>query len=655
MPSWLAFTACSFLAAFAHSGFQSTHYRNVRLANSVWTITVDPSTLETTANIPGRNLPTKLSDSVPTPSRVTNFQASTDSARWELADLSMSVAVRLTGDSVDIQFTARTSGDLTWPLLPAQSANLAYLLPIGEGSYVPTRDAAWRDYLAKHDPFSTTEDFYLPLWGVLQQGHTITYQLTNPFNNQFAFQNTPVGLAAKLTHQFTSNWNVKRYGLRISLGPPSPIEPARQYRRWLIQNGQFVSMREKIHRTPDAAKLLGAAHVYLWGDGASPQMLDALRSNGFDRLWLGAPNWKELFGSPETIRKAKALGYLIGPYDSYDSVHSPEAKPDDTWETAQFDRKLYDEGAIQLWNGKKKTGFQGKGLYVNETAAWPYVQARVTRLMKAWDVNSWFIDCDAAGEFFDDYSPSHTANQEQEMQARLRRMTWIRDKYHLVIGSEGGVAYAASTIHFAHGALTPLFGWGDPDLKDKTSPYYLGAYYPDDEPSIFFKQAKLKPAYDRFFFDPRFRLPLYQTVFHDSVIATNHWTMPTLKFSDQVVNRSLVEALYDVPPLYHLNRREFARRLPWMKAQYAFFSPLHRRLAFQPLSSFDWLTPDHLVQRTVFGGETEIVVNFSPSSFRYQGRDVRARSALALRANTGEASVFTPSTTDSDDRPKSGS
>lgn len=37
--------------------------------------------------------------------------------------------------------------------------------------------------------------------------------------------------------------------------------------------------------------------------------------------------------------------------------------------------------------------------------------------------NSWFIDVDAAGDFNDDYTPGRTTTQEQDMQAKLARMT----------------------------------------------------------------------------------------------------------------------------------------------------------------------------------------------------------------------------------------
>src|SRR2546428_6675290 len=57
-----------------------------------------------------------------------------------------------------------------------------------------------------------------------------------------------------------------------------------------------------------------------------------------------------------------------------------------------------------------------------------------------------FIDCDAFGDLYEDYSPLHPASQEEDMKARLQRIAWIRDAYGLVIGSEGGSAYAASKI-----------------------------------------------------------------------------------------------------------------------------------------------------------------------------------------------------------------
>lgn len=79
--------------------------------------------------------------------------------------------------------------------------------------------------------------------------------------------------------------------------------------------------------------------------------------------------------------------------------------------------------------------------------------------------NSWFIDCDATGEIYDDYTPSHITTQEEDLAARLERMSYIRDQYHLVIGSEGGNDFAASDIAYAHGIELKTFAWMDEDMK----------------------------------------------------------------------------------------------------------------------------------------------------------------------------------------------
>ena len=377
-----------------------------------------------------------------------------------------------------------------------------------------------------------------------------------------------------------------------------------------------------------------------WGDGVSPKMIRQLADAGFDRLWLGCDGWTGFVKRPQTVAVARNLGYLIGPYDSYNSIHPPDAA--ETWETAQFDADLYERGAIVLASGKKKTGFKQKGHLLSPLLAQPYVEQRVTKLMNAFSANSWFIDCDGFGQYYDDYSDVHPASQSDDAQARARRMAWIRDHFGAVIGSEGCSASVASTIHFAHGVMTPVIGWGDADMKNKQSPYFQGAYYPPNEPAAFFKSIPLKEEYRYFHFDPRFRLPLFEAVFHGSVVATHHWSSSSFRYRDEVKNTQLLELLYGVPPLWHLTTAEFQRRGKAMKRYYDFFSPLHRETATLPLTSFDWLTPDRLVQRTLFGERIEVIANFRATQFRHQDSLFPASSVVVRRLDSGTVKIFSP-------------
>jgi hypothetical protein len=612
----------------------------------------------------------------------------------------------------------------------------------------------------------------MPFLGLDYGRATLTCILTNPFNNRLEFLHSPgTTLQARLTHQFTRNHPVKEYGVIFEVGTNSLVEPARLYRQWLIQRGEFVSFKDKIRKTPEAQKLPGAAHIYLWGhelltqadvtdwkqfarklqtqgeaaspspagriwslmkpearafvtnlvqanwpdkymksqiaddlnrvlkqrdlydepawrgvsldpesaalltsgerkslsqadlcrlnthllaaafptllakpetwgDGTAPRMIHQLTAAGFDRLWLGSDGWDGFLDRPETVAAAKTAGFLIGPYDSYHSIHRPNEP--DTWETAQFDPALCETGAIVNADGSKRRGFKKKGFLLSPDAARPFVQKRVSGLMAAFHANSWFIDCDGFGDYFDDYSDKHPATQQSDMQSRIARILWIRDTFGAVIGTEGCSAGVASAVHFAHGVMTPVIGWGDPDLGNKQSKYYLGAYYPPEEPQVFFKPVPLKEEYRYIYFEPRFRLPLFQAVFHDSVIATHHWSFASLKAKDQVRTVELLELLYQVPPLYHLNMPELQKRRAQIKRHYEFFSPLHRETALLPLTGFQWLTPDGTVQRTTFGDSVEIVANFGTADFQYGSTTLGRESILVKRRDNGRVEAYFP-------------
>ena len=62
---------------------------------------------------------------------------------------------------------------------------------------------------------------------------------------------------APMTHAFTANNPVKECHFRIYLGDESPVTPAKTYRQYLIDSGQFVSLSRKIAKTPDVAKFSG--------------------------------------------------------------------------------------------------------------------------------------------------------------------------------------------------------------------------------------------------------------------------------------------------------------------------------------------------------------------------------------------------------------
>ena len=312
--------------------------------------------------------------------------------------------------------------------------------------------------------------------------------------------------------------------------------------------------------------------------------------------------------------------------------HSPAFR-DQPWTPMHI--KDGEKGPIVRGDGKKRGGFKGAGYKLSPIAARPYVEKRVRDNMSKVPYNYYFVDCDAYGEVYDDYSPFHRASQADDVQARMARLAWIRDTFGVVIGSEGGSSYAAGVIHVAEGMFGPVFGWGDPDLKNKDSDYYLGQYYPPDGPMVFVKQVPMKERYKYFYYDPKFRLPLYEVVFHDSVVTTHQWANGSLKYSNMLDTVALTEMLYMVPPLYHMNLDEFDKHQEIMKSHYAFFSPLHWEVGFAQMTDFNWLSSDRKLQRAVFADRVELVANFSQEVRRYQGINIPGRSVSARWKESG--------------------
>ena len=676
------------------------------------------------------------------------LQQSQQSAQWRLPEPGLTVHADWSGSGLTMRFVSDKPGEVTFPVIPGSKQAKAYILPKFEGIYAPTSDDQWMQYLIDYGAMDTTADLSMPFVGVDYGGQTAAYIFGNIFDNRVRFNKADSGVSATVTHTFKPNWKTWEYTVVIELGDASPIAPAKAYRQYLAERGEFVSMRQKIKANPKAKRLLGAAHAYLWdhgvfsyldatdwkafakklsqdgrggadtpgkrlwdsldqegrgavdeiinepwpskylksvlagkvsaylvsqlneqggatsrgtvfgsfcdyfagmvlpyeqwGGGISLKLLEQLQAEGLDRMVLCLGDLNSAQYKPQVAARADELGYLFGPYDSYHSIHPPKGHPNydanNTWETAQFPPMLYETGGVVKADGMISKGFKKVGYHLSPLAARPFVEQRVNDYMSTTPHSAVFVDCDAFGQFFDDYHRDHTATQRDDMLERLDRLRWLSDQHGLVVGSEGGSAYAAPAIHFAHGMFSPVIGWGDRDLKDKASPYYRGAYYPPTGPATFIKQVPLKPSYKKFFYDPRYRLPLYQVVFHDSVIATHHWGNASLKFKDQVQTVALLEQLYNVPPLYHLNLAELAKHKEHIKSHHAFFSPLHRELALQPLTGFDWLTEGRLVQQTTFGDGTRIVANFGETPADMDGVSLPGLSAVALRP--GHEPVF---------------
>lgn len=366
-----------------------------------------------------------------------------------------------------------------------------------------------------------------------------------------------------------------------------------------------------------------------WGSGLSIDTIKQLKQAGITNLWIGlGDGWEGGLWHPAVIAAAVDAGYLIAPYDSYQTALPLDVNPD--WTTAHLGDKVYKECAITLENGLLKSGFQQSGHYTTPDCVRPWLEQRITALKEKAGFNSWFLDAYATGMIFDSYNTDNTVSQKQNAEGNIKSMRWVAEVLNIPLGSEDGNAVTSRGLFFAHGMQTPVIGWGDKEMAQPKSPYYVGRWYPNDEPSVFFKSAQLKESLRSIYFDPAHRLPLYQTVFHDSVITTQHWLFDNLKLKNVSLENQLTQLLYNVPPLFNLSQGTLKQRLPHLRHQDEFFKPLHQRLFTQALTDFKWQSEDHLVQETRFSDGTRLLANFSDQQRQVENNQLPAFSILAI-------------------------
>lgn len=380
-----------------------------------------------------------------------------------------------------------------------------------------------------------------------------------------------------------------------------------------------------------------------WMDDSTVQLLEEMKDGGIEHAWIGLNSWEQAYAKPELVKAADQLGYLIASYDSYHSIHEPGKEQ---WITAKFnDSSLYEDATITNKNGEKESGFQKVGRKLNPTLSMPAVKDRMEQIMsESLPFNSWFIDCDATGEIFDDYTPGHITTQEEDLAARLERMSYIRDQYGLVVGSEGGHDFAADTIAFAHGIELKSFSWMDADMsKNKDSEFYIGKYY-NAEGGVaehFAKRIPVKEQYYAVFADPKYDIPLFKLVYNDSVITGYHWDWSTFKIQGATADRMLREVLYNVPPMYHLDGKEWAKYKNDIINHQAVWSEFSQQAITQEMTDFEYLTGDGTVQKTVYGEKLTAIANFGDSPCRIGEMKIPAHSVW-IDAD-GTQSVYTPS------------
>ncbi|MET7796003.1 glycoside hydrolase [Streptomyces decoyicus] len=538
-----------------------------------------------------------------------------DGARWSYPAKGLKVTASSERGRLRIKMRADRDGSVNWPVTGTDRAASALQLPRGEGLDVPVRDAFWNAGAEKGGLAGSTVDMgeglALPLWGYSMGGsgggHGVSYLTPTDVGTSLRFASTGGRLRATAAHAFDAGEGTRDYDVSFSLTDGNPVAPAADYRSYLSQRGQLGSLRKKIRKNPANGKLLGAFHAYVWGDARTASGVDKLKQLGVDRMWLGYDSGPGPMNA-QAVRAAKKAGYLVGPYDTFANGQDPKSADSPT---SVWPGRVYPDFCVRKADGAPETGFGNRGCYLSSRAfekAEPtkHYLADRTRTMVANGADSYFLDVDATGELFRDHGKGHEMTKAGDRAMRLARMQ--RLSKNLVLGSEAAQAWANKVVAYNHGSGTPV---ADGLWKLERDKKTWGGYFPEKAPGAFFKPVQLPAEVATAMYDPKYRVPLYETALHGSLVNAERWELSYEKLPAQKTTRALLAMLNNTPLNYVLDGPTIAKNGPELAALQKYFSPLHRAAGTEQLTSFRWLTGDRTLQRTVFGnGKLTVTANF---------------------------------------------
>ena len=382
------------------------------------------------------------------------------------------------------------------------------------------------------------------------------------------------------------------------------VAMCKRYRQYARQTGLLKTLAEKRRENPNVDLLVGAVNVWYWENDAVG-ICRELRAAGIDRiLWSNA-------ASPETLRQLNALGILTSRYDIYQDVMDPANFPKlrwihSDWTTAGWPKDLMRDAEGNWLRGWEVEGKDGQwypcGVLCDRQAT-DYARRRIPADLKTHPYRCRFIDTTTAAPWRECFDPAHPLTRSESRFWKMDLLKYISQDCRLVTGSETGHEAAVPYVHYFEGMLS-LGPYRVPDAgRDMTRVW-------DEVPESL---AKFQTGHF-------YRLPLWELVYHDCVVAQWYWGDYNNKLPKVWDRRDLINALYGTPPMFMFDRKQWQQRQERFVRSYQVAAPVARATGYVEMLSHRWLTADHAVQETRFAGGVTVTVNFGDRPYKLADR-----------------------------------
>lgn len=367
------------------------------------------------------------------------------------------------------------------------------------------------------------------------------------------------------------------------------VTQAKHYRNYEIAEGNFKSLKQKIEEKPILNRLMGASIV--WGsEGLS--FAKQAKTLGVKKLMIMGNKF-----DTQAYKEMTKLGYLNSTYENLDDTREgPIGHMKDTMLIAAYFKR----------DGKPKIGWTTKtGVEYYSRSSVRSLLAMKTYLptyLKEKPLTGLFLDV-TPSYLIEDFHPLHTFNREADKDYKNQMKDYLSDSLGLVVGGEHSKAWSVAHLDYSEGPMSGSFFW-----DDGNKPGYLEV--PKDS-------NYMSKDFNKYGWNFKTRIPLWQLVFNDAVSSTWYWGDATDWFygvdpknSDMKDNLNL---LYGTMPLMWADAKGYG----WNRNRDRFLqtirnvSNFQERVATSELLTHQFLNSDSTLQHSKFANGAEVYVSFA--------------------------------------------
>ncbi|HEV58880.1 MAG TPA: hypothetical protein ENN87_15525 [Phycisphaerales bacterium] len=380
------------------------------------------------------------------------------------------------------------------------------------------------------------------------------------------------------------------------------VAMCKRYRRYVQNRGALKTLADKRRENPNVDLLIGAVNVWCWERDPVGLVRD-MQAAGIERIL-----WSRRCAPQEIAELNRMPGVLTSRYDIYQDLMDPQIVAEklggvhSDWTQAGWPDDLMRDA-----NGDWRKGWQVRGrdgqMYpcgvLCDRRALDHARQRVPEELKTHPYRCRFIDTTTASPWRECYDPRHPMTRSDSRHWKMELLRYMSEEMKLVTGSETGHDAAVPYVHYFEGMLS------------------LGPYrVPDAGRDMARIWTEVPERVATFQLGHRYRLPLWELVYHDCVVAQWYWGDYNNKLPSLWDKRDLFNVLYATPPMFMFTRGFWNENRERFVQSYRAIGPVVRAVGYAEMTDHVFLTPDRDVQQTVFADGTRITVNFGDAPYR---------------------------------------